>query len=60
MALEVNLWKTQNLCFRMLKTMAPEREARAGQGDETAAEWLRQFHRLSDQFGFKINGCNQD
>ena len=60
MALEVNLWKTQNSCFQMLKTTAPEREARAGQGDETAVEWLRQFHRLIDQFGFKINGCKQD
>jgi alpha-amylase/alpha-mannosidase (GH57 family) len=58
MSLEVNLWKTQNLCFQMLRSVAPERKEKAGQADATAAEWLRHFHRLSEQLGFKVNGCD--
>ncbi|MBN2508283.1 MAG: DUF3536 domain-containing protein [Verrucomicrobia bacterium] len=51
--LEINLWKTQNLCFQMLKTAAPERKTRADQGDAAAAEWLGHFRKLSDQLGFQ-------
>ena len=55
-SVEVNLWKTQNLCYQMRKTVAPEHQRRAGQGDAVAAEWLRHFNRLSEQLGFKVNG----
>jgi len=37
---EVNLWKTQNLCFQMLQRVAPERRAEAERGDAAAQEWL--------------------
>jgi hypothetical protein len=57
MNIEINLWKTQNLCFKMLKTVAPERKARAEQGDAASAEWLQHFNKLSEQLGFKLNGC---
>jgi alpha-amylase/alpha-mannosidase (GH57 family) len=59
-ALEVNLWKTQNLCFQMSRTIALEREARAAQGDKPAAEWLEHFHRLSEHLGFKLNDRRKD
>ncbi len=56
LGIEINLWKTQNLCFQMLRTVAPDRKAQADQGDPAAAEWLRHFGKLSEQLGFKING----
>ncbi len=52
--LEVNLWKTQNLCFQMLKMVVPERQARAAQNDTAASEWLQQFQRLSNHLGFRV------
>jgi alpha-amylase/alpha-mannosidase (GH57 family) len=55
MGIEVNLWKTQNLCFQMQKAVAPERKAKAEQGDAAAADWLRHFQKLSEQLGFKVN-----
>jgi alpha-amylase/alpha-mannosidase (GH57 family) len=54
--IEVNLWKTQNLCFQMMKSAAPKRAAQARQGDAAAAEWLQYFTRLSEQLGFNSNG----
>jgi alpha-amylase/alpha-mannosidase (GH57 family) len=56
MGIEVNLWKTQNLCFQMIRTVAPGWKARAEEGDTTAAEWLAQFNKLSEQLGFNPNG----
>lgn len=53
--IEVNLWKTQNHCFHMLKNVAPERKARADQGDVAALEWLHHFNNLATQLGFKVN-----
>jgi alpha-amylase/alpha-mannosidase (GH57 family) len=53
--IEVNFWKTQNLCFQMLKTVAPEQKTRADRGEAAAAEWLAHFHKLSEHLGFKLN-----
>lgn len=53
--IDVNLWKTQNHCFHMLKNVAPERKARADQGDAVALEWLQHFNKLATQLGFKVN-----
>jgi len=53
--LEINLWKTQNLCFKMLRDFAPDRQAKAAGGDLAAQEWLRHFYRLADQLGFRVN-----
>jgi hypothetical protein len=55
MGIEVNLWKTQNFCFQMIRTVAPDRKARAGQGDTAASEWLVQFSKLIEQLGFNPN-----
>jgi len=57
--IEVNLWKTQNLYFRMLNTVAPGRQEKAGQGDSAAKEWLQHFNKLGDQLGFRVNGMKQ-
>ncbi len=59
MDLEVNLWKTQNLFFRLLKDVAPGYHERAGRGEATAEAWLRDFVKLGEQFGFKVNSKNE-
>jgi hypothetical protein len=55
MSFEANLWKTQNLCFQMIKNVAPDRQASAIQENEVAKEWLRHFNKLCDNLGFKVN-----
>jgi hypothetical protein len=52
MDLEVNLWKTQNLFFRMLKGVAPAHRDKAGQDAAEAKEWLGHFVKLGEQLGF--------
>jgi alpha-amylase/alpha-mannosidase (GH57 family) len=56
MAIEVNLWKTQNLYFQMRRNLLAERQGRAGAGDASAQEWLKQFNRLGEHLGFRGNG----
>jgi hypothetical protein len=56
LGIEISLWKTQNLCFQMLKDVLPGYKTRANQGDPTAQDWLRHFHKLAEQLGFKVNG----
>jgi alpha-amylase/alpha-mannosidase (GH57 family) len=58
MDIEVNLWKTQNLYFRLLKEVAPARLEQAGGGDTAAQEWMQHFNKLGEQLGFKSNGTN--
>ncbi len=54
--LDINLWKTQNFCFQMLKHVAPRQQAKAATGDPAAQEWLQHFNRLADQLGFRVTG----
>jgi len=56
LGIEVNLWKTQNLYFRLLNEVMPRQHERARDGDEGAAAWLAQFTTLGDRLGFKVNG----
>jgi hypothetical protein len=53
--LEVNLWKTQNLYFKLLKDVAPRYHAQAAQGEAASRERLQHFLKLGDQLGFKVN-----
>jgi len=59
MDLEVNLWKTQNLFFKLLNGTAPDRRERAGRGETTAQTWLKDFVKLGKQLGFKVDGENE-
>jgi alpha-amylase/alpha-mannosidase (GH57 family) len=59
MDLEVNLWKTQNLYFKLLNSVAADRREQARRGDHAAREWLKHFLRLGEQLGFKVNGMNE-
>ena len=54
MEIEVNLWKTQNLFFRLLKSVAPAYQKKAAQ-DEAAKEWFTHFVKLGEHLHFQIN-----
>jgi len=54
--IEINLWKTQNLCFQMMKSTAPKRAFHARDGDAAGALWMQHFTRLSEHLGFKTDG----
>lgn len=55
MNIEVNLWKTQNVYFQMRQQLLAQQEARAAEGDDDAAEWVRQFRRLGVLLGFHFD-----
>ncbi|MFP3869643.1 MAG: DUF3536 domain-containing protein, partial [Syntrophobacteria bacterium] len=40
---QVNLRKTQNICYGMLQTVYPDFQAGAKKGDRTAREWMEHF-----------------
>jgi len=56
MELELSLWKTQNLFFQLLHSVAPKRREQAGRGDAAAKDWLQHFSSLGEQLGFEVNG----
>ena len=55
MGFEVNLWKPQNLYFKMRNAVAPGYREKAQQGDSVAREWCEHFRKLGDQLGFKAS-----
>jgi hypothetical protein len=57
--IEVNLWKTQNLFFKLLNEVAPERLQQSRSGDKLPKEWPQHFAKLGDQLGFKVSGLNE-
>ncbi|HUU64712.1 MAG TPA: DUF3536 domain-containing protein [Dehalococcoidales bacterium] len=50
----VDLWKVQNLYHEMLKSIYPEFQTKAQQGDEAAQEWLSRFVSLGQQLSIRI------
>ena len=54
---EVNLWKTQNICYKILQAHCPTFEEKAGLGDQDAAEWLRQYTILAENFWLRVPTC---
>jgi alpha-amylase/alpha-mannosidase (GH57 family) len=56
--LEVNLWKTQNLYFRLAREVKPALHERSQREDAAAVEWERHFTRLGEQLGFNVNGAH--
>lgn len=51
---EVNLWKTQNMNYGMLKSVYPAYRARAERGEEDARVWIQHFTSLSEKLGFRM------
>ncbi|MFH1481046.1 MAG: DUF3536 domain-containing protein [Pseudomonadota bacterium] len=51
---QVNLWKTQNICYDILQNTYPKLEKKAAQGNEEAREWLRLFLSLGEKLSVRI------
>ncbi len=54
---EVNLWKTQNICYKILQASCPNFEKQAKLGDQNAQEWLRQYTVLAENFLLRVPIC---
>ncbi len=46
--LEIDLWKTQNVCFSISKQLNGGMRRSAERGDQTAKEWVEHFDNLQD------------
>jgi hypothetical protein len=47
---EVNLWKTQNTCYKLLHTCWSDFKEKAGLGDKSAQEWIHHCAVLAENF----------
>jgi hypothetical protein len=54
---EINLWKTQNICYKLLHAHCPIFKEEAGLGDQNAEEWLRQYTLLAENFSLRVPTC---
>ncbi len=50
----INLWKVQNVCYRMAKTVYPGILQRTGQGDKGAEEWAGRFKGLCERLSVRV------
>jgi alpha-amylase/alpha-mannosidase (GH57 family) len=51
---EVNLWKTQNICYRILHTRCSHFKEKAESGDEAAREWIHNSKVLAENFRIRM------
>ena len=51
---EVNLWKTQNICYNILHLYCPDFKKKADLGDENAREWIRNATILAENFRIRV------
>ncbi len=54
---EVNLWKTQNIYYKILQAHCPDLEEKARLGDQNAQEWLRHYKVLAEKFLLRVPVC---
>jgi alpha-amylase/alpha-mannosidase (GH57 family) len=54
---EVNLWKTQNICYKILHAHCPGLSEKAGSGDQNSKEWLRHYTALAENFLLRAPAC---
>jgi len=57
---EVSLWKTQNICYKVLHSYCPIFREKAEQGDQDAREWLRHCTALAENFLLRVPICPGD
>ena len=50
----VDLWRVQDIYYRMLPTVYPQFQKRAEAGDELAREWLSRFSALGGQLSVRV------
>jgi len=51
---EVNLWKTQNICYKILHTCCPDFKEKADAGDENARGWIHNATVLAENFRIRM------
>jgi alpha-amylase/alpha-mannosidase (GH57 family) len=51
---EVNLWRVQNIYYRVLKSVYPQLREKAGLGDEAARAWVEQFASLGRKLSVRV------
>jgi len=51
---EVNLWKTQNICYKILHAQCPNFKEKVSLGDPNAQEWLRHYTVLAENFWLRV------
>ncbi|MFQ5874371.1 MAG: DUF3536 domain-containing protein, partial [Dehalococcoidia bacterium] len=51
---DVDLWRVQNLYYRMAQSVLPAYLSRAPEGDITAQEWVKRFISLGEQLSVKV------
>jgi len=51
---EVNLWKTQNTCYKLLHTYWSDFKEKAGLGDKSAQEWIHNCTVLAENFRLRV------
>src|SRR5690606_2554982 len=53
---DVNLWKSQNVFYELLRTVYPAVQERAGDDDDDTQRWSEEFTALTDQLSV-IDAC---
>jgi hypothetical protein len=51
---EVNLWKTQNICYKILHAKWADFKEKAGLGDKDAQEWIRNCAEVAENFKLRV------
>jgi alpha-amylase/alpha-mannosidase (GH57 family) len=51
---DVNLWRPQTLCFKIIHTHWPEHKRKAVQGDAEARQWIRSATVLAENFSVQL------
>lgn len=54
---EVNHWKTQHICYKLLNSHCANFEEKAGLGDQHTQEWLRHYTVLAEIFLLRVPTC---
>ena len=51
---EVNLWKTQNICYRIIRTSYPSFKEKAEMEDKNAQEWMSHCAVLAEALSIRV------
>jgi hypothetical protein len=51
---EINLRRSQNICYRIMETMYASMQDRAEQGDDRSQQWVRLFGELAENLWIQV------
>lgn len=51
---DVNLWKTQNICYQIVRTCCPSFKEKAEMGDKNAQEWMSHCAVLAEALSISV------